>query len=344
MNGQRLGEGVPDAWRRALPQIIALAVVMLADWLVFPDFFHVRLQDGRLFGSIVDVFNRGAPVAILSIGMTLVIATRGIDLSVGAVMAIAGAVAATLINDGYSMPMAVAAALAVGLGCGLWNGLLVAVLDIQPIVATLILMVAGRGIAQLITEGQIVTFNDPDLIALSNGNLLGMPMPVVITLVMLAITVILFRTTALGLFIEAIGINRLSSTYVGVNTRVVLGIAYMWCGLTAALAGVIAAANIKGADANNAGLWLELDAILAVVIGGTSLFGGRFRLLLSFIGAIIIQAMNTGILLSGFKPEFNLIVKAVVIIGILIMQSNAPALLYGKIRNWRDQKPGSASA
>lgn len=338
-----LSKKLPDAWRQALPQIIALAAVLLADWLVFPDFFHLRLQDGRLFGSIVDVFNRGAPVAILSIGMTLVIATRGIDLSVGAVMAIAGAVAATLINDGYGMPMAVAAALAVGLGCGLWNGLLVAVLDIQPIVATLILMVAGRGIAQLITEGQIVTFNDPDLIALSSGDVLGIPMPIVITLLMLAITIILFRTTALGLFIEAIGINRLSSTYAGVNTRIVLGIAYMWCGLTAALAGVIAAANIKGADANNAGLWLELDAILAVVIGGTSLFGGRFRLLLSFIGAVIIQAMNTGILLSGFKPEFNLIVKAVVIIGILIMQSSAPALLYGKIRSWRDGKSGSAT-
>jgi len=342
--GNRLSKRLPDAWRQALPQIIALAAVLLADWLVFPDFFHLRLQDGRLFGSIVDVFNRGAPVAILSIGMTLVIATRGIDLSVGAVMAIAGAVAATLINDGYGMPMAVAAALAVGLGCGLWNGLLVAVLDIQPIVATLILMVAGRGIAQLITEGQIVTFNDPHLIALSSGEVLGIPMPIVITLVMLAITIILFRTTALGLFIEAIGINRLSSTYAGVNTRIVLGIAYMWCGLTAALAGVIAAANIKGADANNAGLWLELDAILAVVIGGTSLFGGRFRLLLSFIGAIIIQAMNTGILLTGFKPEFNLIVKAVVIIGILIMQSTAPALLYGKIRRWRDSKSGSAPA
>jgi len=324
-------------WRQALPQIIALAAVLLADWLIFPDFFQVRLQDSHLFGSIVDVFNRGAPVAILSIGMTLVIATRGIDLSVGAVMAIAGAVAATLINSGHSMPVAVLVALAVGIGCGLWNGLLVAVLDIQPIVATLILMVAGRGIAQLITEGQIVTFNDPDLIAVATGSFLGLPMPVVITLLMLAITILLFRTTALGLFIEAIGINRLSSTYAGVNTRIVLAIAYAWCGLTASVAGVIAAANIKGADANNAGLWLELDAILAVVIGGTSLFGGRFRLFLSFIGAIIIQAMNTGILLSGFKPEFNLIVKAIVIIVILIMQSDAPALVLNRYRLWRER-------
>src|SRR6185369_1248632 len=224
-------------------------------------------------------------------------------------------------NAGHAMPVALGAALLVGLGCGLWNGLLVAVLDIQPIVATLILMVAGRGIAQLITEGQIVTFVDPNLIAVATGDVLGIPMPIVITLLMLAITVILFRTTALGLFIEAIGVNRLSSTYAGVNTRIVLTIAYVWCGLTAAVAGVIAAANIKGADANNAGLWLELDAILAVVIGGTSLFGGRFRLVLSFVGAIIIQAMNTGILLSGFKPEFNLLVKAAVVLVVLLLQS-----------------------
>jgi simple sugar transport system permease protein len=339
---------LPQPLRKALPQIIALVAVLIADWLVFPDFFHIRLQDGRLFGSIVDVFNRGAPVAILSIGMTLVIATRGIDLSVGAVMAIAGAVAATLINAGHAMPIALGAALAVGLLCGLWNGLLVAVLDIQPIVATLILMVAGRGIAQLITEGQIVTFVDPDLIAVSAGSLFGIPMPIVITLVMLAITVLLFRTTALGLFIEAIGVNRRSSTYAGVNTKIVLSIAYIWCGLTAAMAGVIAAANIKGADANNAGLWLELDAILAVVIGGTSLFGGRFRLVLSFVGALIIQAMNTGILLSGFKPEFNLIVKATVIIAILIMQSDAPRLIYARLQARKSGgpaikgRPGSA--
>jgi simple sugar transport system permease protein len=332
LNTHHLSTRLPSILRQALPQILALAAILLADWLVFPDFFHVRLQDGRLFGSVIDVLNRGAPVAILSIGMTLVIATRGIDLSVGAVMAIAGAVAATLINAGHGLPVAVIAALGTGLLCGLWNGILVAILDIQPIVATLILMVAGRGIAQLITEGQIVTFVDPDLIAISAGSLLGIPMPIVITLVLLALTVLLFRTTALGLFIEAIGINRRSSTYAGVNTRVVLIIAYMWCGLTAAMAGVIAAANIKGADANNAGLWLELDAILAVVIGGTSLFGGRFRLVLSFVGALIIQAMNTGILLSGFKPEFNLIVKAAVIITILIMQSDAPTLLYARLR------------
>src|SRR6185437_1288291 len=136
-------------------QVLAFLAILLADRLVSPQFFDIRLQDGRLFGSLVDVLNRGAPVALLSLGMVLVIATRGIDLSVGAVMAISGAIAASL-ADSYPWPVAVAAALGAGLVCGLWNGILVALLGIQPIVATLILMVAGRGVAQLITEGRIV--------------------------------------------------------------------------------------------------------------------------------------------------------------------------------------------
>jgi galactofuranose transport system permease protein len=143
------------------PQVIALAAVLLVNWALFPGFFTITWQDGRFFGSLIDVLNRGAPVAILAIGMTMVIATKGVDLSVGAVMAISGATAATLVTNGIPAPTAVLAALATGLLCGLWNGILVTVLEIQPIIATLVLMVAGRGLAQLITEGTIVTFSDP---------------------------------------------------------------------------------------------------------------------------------------------------------------------------------------
>lgn len=307
----------------ALPQIATLAVVLMANWLVFPDFFDMRLQDGRLFGSLIDVLNRGAPVAILAIGMTLVIATKGVDLSVGAIMAIAGATAATMAEAGYPLVAILAAAIAVGIACGVWNGLLVAALDIQPIVATLILMVTGRGIAQLITEGQIVTFTHPGLIAVSNASAFGLPMPVVIALVLGLAAAALVRLTALGLLIEAIGVNRTAASYAGVDSRTVLVAAYAVSGFCAAVAGVIAASDIRGADANNAGLWLELDAILAVVVGGTSLLGGRFSILLSLIGALVIQAMNTGILLSGYPPELNLIVKAVVITVILVLQSPA---------------------
>jgi galactofuranose transport system permease protein len=306
---------------KGLPQVAALLIVFLVNWLVFRDFFALRLQDGRLFGSLIDVLNRGAPVAILALGMTLVIATRGIDLSVGAVMAIAGATAAALTAQGYPLPVALGAAAGIGLLCGLWNGFLVAVLEIQPFVATLILMVAGRGFAQLITEGQIITFVSEGFAAIGGGSFLMLPMPVVIAIVMLIITHFIVRYTALGLFIESIGANVRSSAYAGIGTKVVTIAVYMWCGLCAAIAGLIVTADIRGADANNAGLWLELDAILAVVIGGTSLFGGRFSLGLSVVGALIIQAMNTGILLSGYPPEYNLIVKAIVVLAVLLAQS-----------------------
>ncbi|WP_256806306.1 ABC transporter permease [Bradyrhizobium sp. Bra64] len=306
--------------RRGLAQILALIVILAVDRVVSPQFFDVRLQDGRLFGSLIDVLNRGTPVALLSLGMVLVIATRGIDLSVGAVMAISGAIAASL-ADTHGLPVVLAAALGAGLICGLWNGFLVAVLGMQPIVATLILMVAGRGIAQLITEGRIVTFSSPDLVWLGNGAVLGLPVPIAIAIGMLILTAAVVRGSALGLLIEATGGNARASELAGVGTRAMILAVYVWCGVCAALAGVIAAADIMGADANNAGLWLELDAILAVVIGGTSLFGGRFSLILAVLGALIIQTMNTGILLSGYPPEFNLLVKAVVVLAVLLLQS-----------------------
>ncbi|WP_267427142.1 ABC transporter permease [Methylobacterium sp. GC_Met_2] len=308
------------ALRAGAPQLLAFLAVLLADRLVAPQFLDVHWQDGRLFGSLVDVFNRGAPVALLSLGMVLVVATGGIDLSVGAVMAIAGAVAASL-ADTQPLPVVLAAALATGLLCGLWNGLLVAGLRIQPIVATLILMVAGRGIAQLITEGRIITFVSPDLAFLGGGALVGVPMPVVLVLGMLCLTLALVRGTALGLMIEATGGNARASALAGIDTRAVTLAVYAWSGVCAALAGVVAAADILGADANNAGLWLELDAILAVVVAGSSLLGGRFSLWLAVLGAFLIQAMNTGILLSGLPPELNLVVKAAVVLAVLLLQA-----------------------
>src|ERR1700738_1195726 len=183
--------------RIGTPQILAFLTILMADRVVSPQFFAIRLQDSRLFGSFVDGFNRGARVALLSLGMVLVIATRGIDLSVGAVMAIAGAIAASL-ADSHGLPLVLTVALGAGLVCGLWNGILVALFGIQPIIATLILMVAGRGSAQLITEGRIVTFSSPDLVWLGNGSVLGLPVPVVIIVGMLILTGAVVGWAALG--------------------------------------------------------------------------------------------------------------------------------------------------
>ena len=306
-------------------QLVAFAVVIALIAVISPGFLTVTMQGGRLYGSLIDVGVRVAPVALLAIGMTLVIATKGIDLSVGAVMAITGAVAASLVADGQPVVVVLAVSLALGLICGLWNGVLVAFLDIQPIIATLILMVAGRGIAQLITGGVILTFNNPAFSFIGSGAVFGIPMPILIWLAMGLVVGLLVRRTALGLLIEAVGINRRASMLVGIRARFLILATYAISGLCAAMAGMIVTADIRGADANNAGLWLELDAILAVVIGGTSLAGGRFSITASLIGALIIQALNTGILMSGWPPEFNLIVKAVVIVAILTLQSPAVA-------------------
>jgi ribose/xylose/arabinose/galactoside ABC-type transport system permease subunit len=261
----------------------------------------------------------------------MVIATKGVDLSVGAVMAISGATAATLVTNGVPAPTAVLAALATGLLCGLWNGILVTVLEIQPIIATLVLMVAGRGLAQLITEGYIVTFSDPLLIFIGTGSFLGFPMPVIIAAVLMIAATMVVRRTALGLLIEAVGVNRSAARFAGLKAGALLLIVYSFAGFCAAIAGLIVAGDIRGADANNAGLWLELDAILAVVIGGTSLMGGRFSIPMAVLGAMIIQAMNTGILISGFSPEFNLVVKSAVIIVILVLQSPLSARLFRRL-------------
>jgi simple sugar transport system permease protein len=268
----------------------------------------------------------------LAIGMTLVIATKGIDLSVGAVMAICGAVGASMIEQGQPLLLTLVVVLVIGLLCGLWNGFLVAVLDIQPIIATLILMVAGRGVAQLVTQGAILTFNDPAFAFIGSGSFAGLPLPVLIWIGLGLAAILAVRRTALGLLVEAVGVNRHASMLAGINATVLILAVYAVSGVCAAVAGTIATADIRGADANNAGLWLELDAILAVVIGGNSLFGGRFSILASLIGAMIIQAVNTGILLSGFPPEFNLVIKAGIILAILVIQSPASRVALGYLR------------
>ncbi len=334
--------------RRILPQILTLAVLVALVSLFFPQFLSVDYQGGRLSGPVIDVLKRGAPVALLAVGMTLVIATRGIDLSVGTIMAITGATAAWALASGWGAAAAVLLALMAGLACGVWNGCLVALIGIQPIVATLILMTSGRGIAQLITEGRILTFTDPGFAWLGSGILLGLPVPVYIWVGTAIAVAALMRRTALGLLVESIGINRSASALAGINATVLLIAVYVASGLCAALAGIIATADIRGADANNAGLWLELDAILAVVIGGNSLLGGRFSVAASVLGAMIIQTIDTGILLAGFPSEYNLVIKAALVLMVLLVQSPNLAghwyALRRHVRRRREPAPSDRSA
>jgi ribose/xylose/arabinose/galactoside ABC-type transport system permease subunit len=324
--------------KRLLWPLLALVALLLLNLFFTPSFFSLRLQDGHLFGSLVDILRNGAPTLLIALGMTLVIATRGIDLSVGAVAAIAGALACTYIASGGNAFVAMAMALGLCLVLGLWNGFLVSVLGIQPIIATLVLMTAGRGLAMLITEGQIVTVTNDTFSKVGAGFVL-LPIAILISLVMLAAVALLTRRTALGMLIEAVGVNPEASRLAGVRSRTIIWTVYVFCALCAGVAGLMIASNVNAADANSAGLWIEMDAILAVVIGGTSLAGGRYSLTGTLIGALVIQTLTTTVYTIGVPPETTLVFKAAVVIVVCLLQ--APRLT-GALR--RPTGPAAPSA
>jgi galactofuranose transport system permease protein len=285
-----------------------------------PGFLRIAWYEGHLSGTLIDILNRAAPLMLVSIGMTLVIAVRGLDISVGAVVAISAAVAALTIRDG-TLALAISAAIGAAALCGLWNGLLVVKAGMQPIVATLILRVAGRGIAQLVADGQILTVYESSYFFLGNGYLAGLPFALLVGLITALALHFALTRTALGLFIRAIGINPVAARVAGVRSRGITLCVYIACGITAGIAGLIISSNVKSADANNAGQLMELDAILAVTLGGTALTGGRFSLAGSVLGALIIQTLTTLIYSSGVPPEVNLVVKAVLVFGVMLLQS-----------------------
>jgi simple sugar transport system permease protein len=315
---------------RAVWSVLALLLIIIANRIISPSFFDIELVNGRLIGSPINILDGAAPIMLLSIGMTLVIATKGVDLSVGAVMAICAAVAVVLINRHeaganafyYAPGFVILIAIGVGALCGLWNGILVAYFDIQPIIATLILMISGRGIAQMITEGQSPTFTNETLAFVGRGVIFGVPFPIFIYLGALLLVFLMVRRTAIGMMIESVGINARASYYAGINAAKVKLLAYVVSGMCAAMAGLIVAGEVKSADPHKAGEWAELDAILAVVIGGTSLNGGRFSLALSAMGVLIIQSLLTGLYVSKLHPTANLVVKAIVVLLVLLLQSD----------------------
>jgi galactofuranose transport system permease protein len=292
------------------------------------NFLSITLLSGHLFGAPIDILMNAAPLVVVSLGMTLVIATRGIDISVGAVVAIAGAAAATVLaDDPTHVATAFGAALGVGLLAGMWNGMLVAFVGMQPIIATLILMVAGRGVAQLLTGGQIIPIDAHGYLFAGGGYYALVPCDVWIAIAVTIVTVLIVNQTALGLFIRSIGVNPVAARLAGLSSQAVVFGTYAFCGLTAAIAGILISSNVRSADGNNAGLLLELDAILAVTLGGTSLAGGRFSLAGTVLGALIIQTLTYTTYSIGVPPEATLVVKAVVVLLVTLIQSPAARTL-----------------
>lgn len=309
--------------------LVALAVLLLFNIFFVDGFLTIQMtEDGRLYGRLIDILNRSSSLIILSLGMTFVIATSGIDISVGAVVAISSAVVCTLIggngNGTAQMPMVLAmlAAIAAGLVCGAWNGLLVAKFKIQAVVATLILMTAGRGIAQLLTEGQIITVYYKPFSYIGGtipGNIL--PTTIFIALAMVLFVLFIMKKTSIGLFVQSVGINPVASRFAGINVTRVIFLVYAFSGFCAAVSGLIESSLIRAADANNAGLNMEMDAILAVALGGTLLSGGKFYIGGSVIGAITIQTLTTTMYAVGVASDQLPVIKAIAVIMICLIQS-----------------------
>ena len=313
--------------------ILVLCVNMIYDVSQgrdFYEFFKIGIQNELLSGRLVNILNRGSEVAILAIGMTLVVsASAGTDISVGSVMALSAGVCCTLLA-GAAAPQAtelavplivgVLAALVVGCVCGAFNGALVAYLNIQPMVATLILWTAARAIGLLVCNNLIVYVRN-DAFAMFGGYIGPVPTPLIIAAVCIAVVTIVLKKSALGLYIQSVGINKKASRIAGLNSQKIIFLCYVLCGLCAGIAGVVASSRITSADTNNIGLNFELDAILAVALGGNSLAGGKFNLAGSIIGAYTLQAITTTMYNLGVSSAVNPVFKAVIVILIVAVQA-----------------------
>jgi simple sugar transport system permease protein len=325
--------------------LVVLGLLLLFNLFFTRNFFVITVNEGRLMGNLIDILNRASPLMLVAMGMTLVIAsTGGVDLSVGAVVAISAALISKLIGgqliivDGVQsyvsetpMVLAILITLLVAMGFGLWNGVLVVYGKLQAIVATLVLMVTGRGIAQLIANGEVTTIYYRPFFFFGGGWLFGLPFATFIALFVFVLAQIFTRKTSLGLFISSVGGNSNASWYAGINEKGVKIFSFVFCAFCSAVAGIIICSNIRSADANNAGLNMELDAILAAVIGGTNLNGGKFSLSGCLVGALLIQTLTTTIYAFGVPPEVSLVVKALVVVLICFLQSTVASSLSRKV-------------
>jgi len=307
--------------------LVALAVLLLFNLFFTPHFFRLQIKAGHLYGNVIDILKNGAPTMLLAIGMTLVIATHGIDISVGSVVAVSAGAVAILIggdlagNPRYPIIVAMIAALLISSAAGMWNGMLVSRVGMQPIIATLILFVAGRGIAMVFTNAMVVWLYAKPFAILGQGYVLGIPFSIYIVIFLVLVTFFFTRRTAIGMFIEAVGINPTAARFAGINAKNIIFWVYTFSGLCAGIAGLVVCSTVMSADGNNAGKLLELDAILAVVLGGTSLNGGKFYLFGSIIGALIIQTLTTTIYAIGIPSDVSPVVKAIVVWVICLLQS-----------------------
>ncbi len=268
--------------------------------------------------NIINVIRQTSIYGIMAVGMTFIILTGGIDLSIGSIMAIAGAVCAGLLKDGNSIAIVIPVTIGVGILCGLTNGLVITVGKITPFVATLGMMSIARGFTLIYTKGYPISGFSPEFRFIGGGYLFGCPIPIVIFLAVVLIAYVVLAQTRVGRYTYAIGGNEDTVILSGINSGFYKTLVYVIAGASAALSALILTSRLNSAEPI-AGLGYELDVIAAVVIGGTSLNGGRGSLFGTFVGALMIGVINNGMNLLDISPYFQLVVKGLIIIGAVLL-------------------------
>lgn len=306
--------------RRMQGLLLALAVLIVLNVVVTPNFLNLR--------SLSVNVSQVATIAIVALGMTLVIASGGIDLSVGSVMAVSGALAPIIFLSGWGqanpalgLAASVVLPLMVAALCGLFNGALIAFVGVQPIIATLILFISGRGIAQVLTSGNLQTFTNPSFTWLGTGRILGLPVQGWIAIVLTLVLAWIVRRTVYGRYLLAVGGNERAAVLAGVPVARVKLATYMIASTLAGLAGLIVVAINSASDAARIGQLMELDAIAAAVVGGAALSGGRAPVVGTLLGAVFIQLMGYTLIANGISDEMTLIVTAAIIAVAVWLQS-----------------------
>jgi galactofuranose transport system permease protein len=291
--------------------LVALVLLLVANSILTPNFFDLR--------NFSNILLQVAPTVLVAVGMTLVIATGGIDLSVGSVMALASAVAAVSLDGGVGL--AVLLAFAAAFAVGAFNGSLITGFGIQPIIVTLATLITVRGVAQVISKGgQLIPFTNPTFEYLGKGHIGPLPVQIVIMILAVAVAVFLVRMTNFGRYVAAVGGNEAAARLSGIRVHRTKITVYALSGLLAGLAGLIETARLGASDAQKVGLNIELDAIAAVVVGGTPLTGGRATVLGTVVGALIMQTLTTSFNMNRVSFAWSLVIKAAIIIVAVYIQ------------------------
>ncbi|MDR2731456.1 MAG: ABC transporter permease [Treponema sp.] len=317
------------------PLLFSLAllfILMIQNILTTPDFFRITITNGLVSGYIPNILDQAGTLVIVTLGMTLVTAVSGgQDISVGAIMAIAASFCGLLLNGSeyrtevFHNPyqLALIAGLFGGALCGAFNGFMVAYLRIQPMIASLILFTSGRSIAKVITHGQTVYIMNP-VFKYLGVQIPGVPIrtTVIVTVVMIILVALIVKGTSLGLFIKSIGVNSSAAYLVGLNSSAIKFMTFVICGILAGVAGLVGSSGVGSVNAGELGLGIELDAILAVALGGNMLGGGKFSIAGSVIGAYTIQAITTTLYAMSVRADQLYVFKAVIIIIIIVVSSD----------------------